>query len=46
MAGPGSSPLGDASSLREFFLMMFGAPDQDAAGMIRGFRRFFDVAFR
>ncbi|MCP1617468.1 MULTISPECIES: hypothetical protein [Pseudomonadaceae] len=44
---PGTyEPLGDASSLREFFLMMFGAPDQDAPGMIRRFSQVFDIAFR
>jgi hypothetical protein len=43
---PGNAePLGGARSLREFFLMMFGATDQDAPGMIRRFSQVFDIAF-
>lgn len=43
---PGKTgPLGGAGSLREFFLMMFGATDQDAPGMIRRFSQVFDIAF-
>lgn len=41
-----NEPLGDANSLREFFLKMFGAPDKDAPGMIRRFSHVFDIAFR
>lgn len=41
-----TEPLGDAASLREFFLMMLGATDRDAPGMIRRFSQVFDVAFR
>lgn len=44
---PGKTePLGGAGSLREFFLMMFGATDQDAPGMIRRFSQVFDIVFR
>lgn len=43
---PGKTgPLDGAGSLREFFLMMFGATDQDAPGMIRRFSQVFDIAF-
>lgn len=40
-----TDPLDGAGSLRDFFLMMFGATDQDAPGMIRRFSKVFDVAF-
>jgi len=44
---PGKNePLGDAGDLREFFLMMFGATNKDAPGMIRRFSQVFDIAFR
>lgn len=39
-----NAPLDGAGSLREFFLMMFGATDQDAPGMIRRFSQVFDIA--
>jgi hypothetical protein len=41
-----NEPLGGANSLRDFFLMMFGATDEDAPGMIRRFSQVFDITFR